>query len=513
MAGQDDGSASLNRLTIGRIRLSPAKQALLDERVRRALAGAAQPLRIPVIKRVARDVELPLTLDMECALERLRTISHVQQFHICKSFPLAGQLNEAALEQTIREVERRHEILRTRFPLMNGRRVQLIESPATIALPLIDLQHLPEDARFKEASRILTLDMQRDYDPERERLWRVVLLRLGEERCLFFLTINHLCCDAWALDLLVRDIWIIYRNYSRGLPSPLAEIPVQFADYAHWQRELLASEAAERLSSYWKHQLAGMGVRPALYLPREMEVGAEQNYRAEYQYLDIPASLTESLLDLSRRKGVTFFMLLFAALIVLLHRYTGKDDIGVRSAVSGRHLPETQEMIAALADLVVLRTNLSGVNTFSELLQRVRNVILEAYEYQALPSMKLYEYGLGPTGDVFHPTIAFNFLLVARDTSSGIQGRAGVADSFDLDFTSMPITHTDVREPKVPVPGMVWYTQLNGLTFDVQVSYQWERYERAVISELLHNYRIILEEIVARPEQRLADFPLQIEPA
>lgn len=249
-------------------------------------------------------------------------------------------------------------------------------------------------------------------------------------------------------------------------------------------------------------------MRPPLHLPKERHPSSFQR-QADTAAMTVSPSLVEALKELGRREGVTLYIVMLAALLAVLHRYTDLEDIGVRSSVAGRLRPETKDVIGAFSNLIILRTRFSREASFSELLQRVRSTVLEAHEHQELPAMKLYEYELGPPDTELHPSVTFTYIQESEDLAQRTELR-GLPSQFP-DLTISPLEIPDAQGPIVSVSGMSIYVQESSGALGIQLSYESARYESVFIKELLNNLRIILEEIIVHPTQRLSAFPLSIE--
>lgn len=507
MSTQDKGSKR-QELNAKAAKLSAAKQALLERMLRRESPLQAQPRRASQINRVPREGDLPVTFFLQAKLEEFQRDPQVtQETPLSRCVRLSGAFDETAIKQTINELARRHEILRTRFALREGQGVQIISAPAELTLPIIELPEVAEAERLEAALRLLQTEVLRPYDLMRDTLWRVILVRLREDEHLLLLSLSHLISDAWSMDLLVREALVLYRAFASGRPSPLAEPPIQFADYAHWQRRTLQGQGLEKLRDYWQRQLEGIRLIPEVHLPIERPLpagGGSQTGAA--QSLNVSADLLEALRELSSRQQVTLYMLLIAALFTLLHRYTGKNDFGILTPSANRHRPETTEVIGRFADNIVLRIRLTGVETFSDLLHRVRSVVSEAFEHQDLP-FALYP---GNTPEVWqdldYPTFGFNMLAKTEGLAQAAQENPEVAHMPRLRVEMMSLPQH--RRESIKTVGIDLGVMEKKADLYMNLSYECERYEDSAIKELLDNYRLILETVITDPERRLLDFPL-----
>jgi hypothetical protein len=230
-------------------------------------------------------------------------------YNVAAALRLKGSLNTSALEETFNEIVRRHEALRTTFRMLDGQPVQVIAPSLTIPLPVVDLRSLPATEREAETQRIATQERSRPFDLSHDSLLRVMLLQLSSEHVLL-LNLHHIICDGWSIGVLIRELGILYAAFANKERSPLPELPIQYADFADWQREWLQGEVLESQLAYWKQQLDNI---PSLNLPTDKPRPATPTYRGATQFLELPKSLSEELEALSQRQGVTVFMTLLAA--------------------------------------------------------------------------------------------------------------------------------------------------------------------------------------------------------
>ena len=377
---------SSNELASRRSKLSPAKQALLKELLRGKRSSAVE---VATITRRPEQEVAPLSF----AQQRLWFVEQLAPgnpaYNIPSALRLRGQLNIPVLERSLNEIVRRHEALRASFQSVDGRPVQVIAPALTLKLSVADLHELAENDREAEAVRLASEDAQRAFDLERGPLLRAGLIRLQPLEHVLLFTMHHIVSDAWSIGVLVQELIELYQAYSAGKPSRLPALPVQYPDFAHWQREWLQGEVLENHLSYWKQQLGGH--LPDLRLPTDRPRPAVQSFRGATRSFSLSKELSDAVNALSRREGSTLFMTLLAAFKTLLHRYTGQTDIVIGSPIANRNRREIEGLIGFFVNNLVLRTDLSGDPSFRELLARVREVALRAYEHQDLPFEKLVE--------------------------------------------------------------------------------------------------------------------------
>ena len=390
---------------------------------------------------------------------------------------------------------RRHEILRTHYGTIENKPVQFVGLPGDIELELSDFSELPESERESRMLRLAAEEARMPFDLTRGPLLRACLVRLGPEEHVLVLTVHHIVSDGWSQGVLVREVGALYKAFTEGGESPLAELPVQYADFASLQRNWLAGEVLDKHLDYWRRQLAGP--LPILELPADRPRPEVQSFRGSTLTVHLPASLSESLNAICRSEGVTLFMLLLAAFKVLLHRYTGQDDVVIGAPIANRNRVEIEGLIGFFVNTLVLRTDLSGDPDFRELLARVRKVTLEAYAHQDMPFELLVEE-LQPERDLSRNPL-FQVMFQLENTPKEelpLPGLTlspvdveGVASQFDLSV--------DVVESEY------------GLS--VTAEYSTDLFEAATIRRLLDRWRVLLEGIAAEPARRLSDLPLMDE--
>ncbi|MCA1603334.1 MAG: condensation domain-containing protein, partial [Acidobacteria bacterium] len=392
----------------------------------------------------------------------------------------------------------RHESLRTSFTVVDGSPVQVIAPTLSVELPVIDLSGLPEAEREAEARRLTTAEAQRPFDLARGPVFRVSLLRLNDEQHVLLITMHHIVSDGWSIGVFMRELTALYEAFSQGQPSLLGELPIQYADYAIWQREWLAGEQLERQLSYWRKQLGSS--LPELELPTDRPRPAVQSYRGATQRATLSKELTKQLRALSQREGVTLFMTLLAAFQTLLMRYSGQEDIVIGSPIANRNRIETEGLIGFFVNTLVLRTELSGNPTFRELVGRVKEVTLGAYAHQDLPFEKVVEE-LHPERTLSqNPLFQVVFQLMNAPRSSlklsgltlGSQGgtESGTA-KFDL--------------------SLFVYERAEGEGLPCLLEYSTDLFNASTIERMLGHFQVLLEGIVANPNQRLCELPLLSE--
>jgi amino acid adenylation domain-containing protein len=457
-----------------------------------AARAVGQSLTAPPIVPVPRSGDLALSF----AQQRLWFFDQLGQdlsaYTIPAAIRLKGPLNLAALERSFNEIVNRHESLRTIFRTVDGRPTQLIAPRLTIALPVVDLRPLPASERETEVRRLVTAEARQPFDLSQGPLIRGSVLRLADEEHVGLLTMHHIVSDGWSTGILIREVATLYVAFCAGGSSPLPALPIQYADFAHWQRQWLQGDVLETQLAYWKQNLAGA---PAfLDLPTDHPRPLVQTFRGAHQAVLLPKPLQDGMKALSRQEGVTQFMAFLAAFKVLLHRYTSQDDVIVGTPIANRNRLETEDIIGFFVNAVVLRTELSGDPTFRELVARVRQVCLGAYGHQDLPFDRLVEE-LHVTRDLSrNPLFQAMFVLhnaslppleLAGLTMSPIEGDSETAH-FDLTLQIID----------------------SGQGLTASFVYNTDLFEADTIVRMLANFTILLAGIVADPGRRLSDLPL-----
>ena len=360
--------------------LSKTKRALLEKRLRGELASSSEALTIP---RRPQQGPVPLSFVQRGLWFLDQLVAGSPLYTIPAALQLSGPLNTTALHQSLNALVQRHEVLRTTFVAVDGHPMQVIAPVLTVPLPIVDLSALPNAEREAEALRLANEEVQRPFDLTQGPLMRVLLLQLGAEEYVLLLPIHHIISDGWSLGVLYQELATLYTAFASGTPSPLPDLPIQYADFALWQQEQLQGEARADQLAYWKQQLAGAPT--VLDLPADRPHPAVPTYRGSAHLVTLPPGLTEVLKALSRREAVTLHMTLVAAFQTLLYRYTGQDDMVIGSVAAGRTQAELEALIGFFVNTPVLRTDLSGNPTFRELLGRVREVTFEAQAHQEVP--------------------------------------------------------------------------------------------------------------------------------
>lgn len=412
-------------------------------------------------------------------------------YNMPKAMRLTGQLNGSALKQALSEIIRRHETLRTAFASINGKPVSIVAPELSLELPLIDLQTWPTSERESEAQRLLILEGRRPFDLTHGPLIRAILLRLDKEEHILLLTMHHIVSDGWSTGVLLRELAALYPAFCAGKPSPLPELPIQYGDFAAWQREWLQGDMFETHLAYWKRQLNAL---PVLELPTDRPRPAIQTVKGASMLFELPQDLSRGIESLSKQEGVTLFMFLLAAFKILLYRYSHQDDIVIGSPIANRNRAEIEGLIGFFANMLVLRTKLSGNPSFRDILKRVREVALEAYEHQDFPFEKLVEE-LQPERDLSR-TPLFQVVFALQNAPRHALQLPGLA------LGSLVI---DKGTATYDLNMALWKTS-DGLKG--RIEYNTDLFDTTTITRMVNHFQHLLESIVVNPEVRIADVPI-----
>ncbi|MDY7225118.1 non-ribosomal peptide synthetase [Hyalangium rubrum] len=415
-------------------------------------------------------------------------------YNVSGALRMRGRLDVAALERSLNEIIARHEALRSTFTLEQGVPMQLIAPTAQLPLPVVDLSNLEPEAREHEVQRLGGQEARRGFDLAQGPLMRAQLLRLSPTEHVLLLTMHHIASDGWSVGVFFKELAALYGAFSQGRPSPLKPLPIQYVDYAAWQRKWLQGEALEKHLRFWKQRLSG--VEP-LDLKTDRPRGA-QGSRGARHHLRLSRELTEGLRALGRRRGATLFMTLLAGFKALLWRYTRQDDIVVGTSVANRNRPELEGLIGFFVNTLALRTDLTGDVPFTELLERVRKGTVEAYAHQDTPFDRVVE-AVQPERDLTRsPLFQVMFeLQPSPDQALQLPGVAlELADletgtaKFDLLFTMEEGAH-----------GLKGTVEYDAHLFDAET-----------IARMVGHFEVLLSGAVTQPQTRLSALPLLTAP-
>jgi amino acid adenylation domain-containing protein len=416
-------------------------------------------------------------------------------YHIPAAFMLEGEVDEAALERALNRLAERHEVLRTTFDLRDGRPLQFIASAPSLRLAINDLSAaLPADRR-RRALSLARAEAVRPFDLQRGPLVRALVVRLGPRERLLALTLHHIVCDGWSLGLFISELGALYAAARSGAPDSLPALPVQYADYALWQRRRLESGALDAELSYWRERLAG--ARAPLALPTDRPRTAERTHAGAAVRRRLGAELSERVASLARSRGATVFAVLLAAWQALLWRYTGSESVVVGAPAAGRPRAELEGLVGFFVNTVALAANVRAGTSFAELLAGASRAVAGALEHQEVPFERVVEE-VAPERDLSHSPL-FQVMLTMRSDERQPLLLEGVT------ATPVSIEHTTAKFD------WLLYAFPAGGGLELALEYSTELFERETAERVLGHYEQLLKSAVGDPEQRLSELPILTE--
>ncbi|MFI3197899.1 MAG: amino acid adenylation domain-containing protein [Methylococcaceae bacterium] len=460
---------------------------LLTTMLEQAPAANLEPIQV-----ISRDQPIPTSFAQQRLWFLDQLLGASSLYNIPWAIQLNGKLDVSAVQQSLRTIVARHEVLRTCFVEQDGEPVQVISDSVDFVCPLVDLSTLPLNSQDGKIQELLAAEGNKPFALKETPLIRATLFKLAEQEHILLVTFHHSVADGWSMGVFSRELASFYEAFNLGQASAnLPELPIQYADYTVWQREWLQGEVLEKQLSYWKTQLADLTV---LELPTDKHRPMQLSYRGARQTIHLSAALTQRLKSLSQQHNVTFFMTLLAAFQVLLHRYSGQDDIVVGSPIAGRNRQELENLIGFFVNTLVLRTDLSGTPSFVQLLSRVRETCLGAYAHQDLPFEKLVAE-LQVQRDMNRNPL-FQVMLVLQPLELQAMQLPG------LTISSFPLTNEtakfDLLFSLVEHP--------DGLTGTIE--YSTDLFNAQTITRLVGHFQTLLEAVVEQPETSIAQLPL-----
>jgi non-ribosomal peptide synthetase component F len=450
--------------------------------------------RLPKLEPVPRHSLLPLSY----AQQRLWLTDQLESSAIAYNIPgavrLSGRLDVDVLEEALNELVQRHESLRTTFASADGTPVQIIAPHLNLKIKMWDLQQLDEPHQRAEVQRLMIEEAHKKFDLAKGPLIQATLLRLSEEQHVFLIVMHHIISDGWSLNILIRELATIYEAFLLKQPSPLPPLPIQYADFAHWQRQWLQGETLESHLAYWKKQLGSD--LPALDLPTDRPRPTLQTFCGATLHLMLDRSTTAALRRIGRRHGATPFMTLLTAFKILLRRYTEQEDIIVGANIAGRDWLDTEGLIGFFVNELVLRTDLSGNPTFAELLSRVREVTLGAYAHQHMP-FDLLVSALAPERNLTRAPL-FQVLIDFQDNALPALTLPGLTiKPLDIDFATAYFDLTLLATE-------------TGEGLSISLHYKTDLFEKTTVARMLENFEQLLKSIVANPDARLSELTIML---
>jgi|GEM_PF-610488 len=447
----------------------------------------ANQRKAPPLEKAPENIPLPLSFAQERLWQLIKLDPETLVYNIPNAFRLSLKLDISALEKSLSEIIRRHSILRTIFKEINGETVQVIVPATTLKLPIIDLEKLPSEEQKIKTQAIVREAINKPFNLTEEPGFRGKLIRFNETESILLLTTHHIIFDGFSFGVFSKEMTSLYEGFTTDKNSALKELPIQYSDFAYWQKKWLEGEAGKPLINYWKKQLSG-NIQP-LKLPTDKTTATPKYEGATFQF-SIPNNITQELKKLSQETGVTLFTTLLAAYNTLLYAETGQEDIILCSPVAGRDRPETQQLIGYFNHLLVMRNNLTENPTFLELLQRVNKVVLGAREHQDLPFQKLIDF-------TNIPLTKGMFAL--------------------QNYKSQPLQLKEVKISSLPLPKNTANFDLSLTIYDRgeqllgKFQYKTNLFDTAKIKELGKNFPYLLEKLGKNPNIHLADLETEWE--
>jgi FkbH-like protein len=469
--------------------LSPAKRALLEHKRKQAAAGLSVAPRLR--RRMERD-----GAPMSFAQQRLWLIYQMDPnsylYNVPRAVRMKGRLDLPALERSLNKIVQRHEVLRTTFSAASGQPVQKVAADARVVLPLTDLSGLKEDQRDAEVRRLALEEVRHPFDLARGPLLRARVVRLGDQDHVLVLAMHHIVSDGWTGGILFEELGELYQAFLRGQPSPLPELPIQYADYAVWQREWMQGEVLDKELAYWRARLAGAA--SLLELPTDHPRPDRASYQGKKSTLLLPRVLSDELKSFSQMQGVTLFTTLLSALKILLFRWTGEDDLVIGTVSANRNQMEVEKLIGCFMNFLPLRDRVVPENTALEHLAQVNKTVLEAFAHQDCPFEKLIE-ALNPQR-ALNANPLYNVALLMQNFPE-IAFR-----SHSLEARFLPL------ETEVAFLDLRLVATETGEGIHLECEYCIDLFDATTIEHLLASYQFVLEQLVAKGEMKVADFEI-----
>jgi len=431
-------------------------------------------------------------LPLSYSQERLWLLAQIEQevsaYNIPMVFRLKGQLDIKVLEESIQEIVRRHSVLRTTFHNIDGQLLQIISNDSGIKIQVHDYTKLPNEQRESEALRLVSDVVHKPFDLARGPLLHVCLIYIGQDHYILVLNVHHIVWDGWSFTIFFHELKELYHSFLNNKPSPLPKLPIQYVDFAVWQRKWLSGNISTRQIEYWKHQLGNR--LPILELPIDHPRPAVQTHHGACQVLELSRDLTEGVKELGQTEHATLFMILLAAFNILLSKYSGQKDIVVGFPIAGRNRKEIQGLLGFFVNTLVLRTDLSDDTSFSTLLSRIRTRALDAYAHQDIPFERVIEE-LRPKRDLSRTPlfqVFFNMVNVnlERLELSGLM----------VEAVSLPTERTRFD--------LTLYAPERNRLLNLEFRYNAHLFDSSTVAFMLENLKNLLAEIVANPEKSIS---------
>lgn len=460
-----------------------------------SISANGQPSTSLTIDRVPRGGALPTSFAQQRMWFVCQSAPNSSVYNLGNAVRMSGRLVVTALERCLREVVRRHEVLRTRFEIVAGRPMQVVEDSFVPNLPLIDLSGLKESAREMEVAALASAAARRPFDLSVCPLMRAQLIRLSDEEHVALFSMHHIISDAWSFSVLVREIAALYEAFATGRPSSLSELPIQYADFAYWQRQRLQGTVLQEQLDYWRRQLGGH--LPVLELPADRPRPSTQSFRGANVRFEISPELTRSLEGFAREEGTTLYTLLLAVFNTLLHRYTKQDEIVIGSPVAGRQVLETEGLIGMFINTIALRTSCAGDPTFRSFLRASHETARGAFHHQELPFEKLVEVLQPERAPDRNPVfqVFFNF----QNTPPPVLEIGGLTlEGLEYDSRSVALD-------------LILNVIRDGERLRCVAQYCTDLFDSERVNRMLIHFERLLADVVARPDAELSSLEYRSE--
>ncbi|QEH36902.1 Linear gramicidin synthase subunit D [Aquisphaera giovannonii] len=498
------GHSLLAAQAIARLRqatgLDVPLRALFEAPTVRGLAGRMERLQaaghaagLSPIPTAPRDGEIPLSFSQQALWFLDRLSPGTPAFNVTAAVTIRGPLDVAALGRSFREIAARHESLRTRFPAVDGRPVQLIEPLLDLPLAVDDLEGIAPDGSHEAARRLAIEEGRTPFDLAKGPLVRARLIRIREGEHVVLLTMHHIVTDGWSMGVAAKELAAIYEAFTEGRESPLPPPAIQYADYAAWQRASLAGDRLDRLVAFWRKELDGLA---PLQIPTDRPRPAVRTARGDVHFFELPAALTASLRSLAKAEDATLFMTLLAGFQALLSRYTGQDDVAVGVPVANRGRPEVEDLVGYFVNMIVMRSRLADDPGFRAFVRRVRDTSIAAFEHQELPFDRLVE-ALQPRRDPSR-TPLFDVMFVLQNN------RMPDASRRELTLGSLDVGEgTGAAKFDLTLAMVEDGDHLSG-----SIEFNADLFDAPTIERMIGHFGRLLESAVTAPDARVSELTL-----
>lgn len=469
--------------------LSPEKQKLVELLLKEKNINVAQNRIVPQSR---QENSFPLSFAQQRMWFLDRLAPGNPMYNNPAAVSIKGRINVAAIEKSLNVMGQRHEVLRTVFNVRDGQPVQVIQEDARLRLNNVDYSNLGDSEKQDKLRRESIAEAQRPFDLSTGPLLRSTLIKMGQDEHIFLLTMHHIISDAWTLSLFIKEFAELYTSFSEGRETQLSELPIQYVDFACWQREYLKNEVLEEQLSYWARDL--QGADKAMNLPIDHKRPKMQTFNGDVVYFQVSADVTKRLQNTSKQQDATLFMTLLAAINLLFYHYSGQEDIAIGTPIANRNRSEVEFLLGVFVNTLVMRNDLTGNPTFVELLKRVKKKALGAYAHQDIPFETLVEE-LKPERDMSRPPFFQVMFVMQNAPAQPLQLKDVLMTPLEL---HTPTAKYDITIVLEPVAG--------GL--DGQVVYNTDLFEKETIERLVQHLDNVLSLAGSRPDKRLSEFSL-----